>query len=197
MLKSSAVGSAILVALAASPSHATVNVTIDLSRQRMHVQGSGGSYDWPVSTARSGYVTPGGVYRVQRLMKVYYSKKYDNAPMPNAIFYSGGYAIHGTSAVAHLGHPASHGCVRLAPGNAARLFEMVRAEGALISIGGSPPASQRFYARAVERYVAPRVQRAGFGDQNGQTPRYYTVPSGYGGGYGYASYTYGIGADPF
>ncbi len=163
----------------------------------MHVQGSGGSYDWPVSTARSGYVTPRGVYRAQRLMKVYYSKKYDNAPMPNAIFYSGGYAIHGTSAVSHLGTPASHGCVRLAPGNAARLYEMVRAEGALISISGTPPMSQRYYARAGERYTAPSVQRAGSGDQNAQPGGYYTVPSGYGGGFGYSPYIYGSGADPF
>ena len=180
---------AVFMSLAASPSHATVDVKIDLSQQRMHVEGEGGSYDWPVSTARSGYVTPTGVYRSQRLMKVYHSKKYDNAPMPNAVFYSGGYAIHGTNAVSHLGHPASHGCVRLAPGNAARLFEMVRSEGARISISGSPPASPHFYARAGGRSGAPRVQSTGYGDPYGQD-------GGYGDGYRYSPYTYG-GGYPF
>jgi lipoprotein-anchoring transpeptidase ErfK/SrfK len=49
--------------------------------------------------------------------------------MPHALFFRGGYAIHGTYAVRQLGRPASHGCVRLAPGNARTLFDMVRGRG--------------------------------------------------------------------
>jgi lipoprotein-anchoring transpeptidase ErfK/SrfK len=49
--------------------------------------------------------------------------------MPNSIFFLGGYAIHGTNAVGKLGRPVSHGCVRLAPGNAAKLFSMVKKYG--------------------------------------------------------------------
>ena len=37
--------------------------------------------------------------------------------------------IHGTDQIKRLGKPASHGCVRLDPGNAKILFEMVKAEG--------------------------------------------------------------------
>ena len=47
----------------------------------------------------------------------------------HSIFFLGGYAIHGTNAVGKLGRPVSHGCVRLAPGNAAKLFAMVQKYG--------------------------------------------------------------------
>lgn len=133
--------------LFATPVLAEVNVQIDLSTQRMHVQSATGTYDWPVSTAREGYVTPTGTFKPERLMEVYHSKKYDNAPMPHAVFFYYGFAIHGTNEVRHLGHTASHGCVRLAPGNAAKLFGMVKAEGATITITGAP-AWQAGYAVA-------------------------------------------------
>lgn len=119
---------------------ATVQIRINIGTQTMAVTtGSGESYVWPVSTGMSGYATPNGTYGVQRMMAVAYSNIYSNAPMPHSIFFSGGYAIHGSYAVGLLGRPASHGCVRLAPGNAATLFSLVRAEGAVISISGSSP----------------------------------------------------------
>jgi lipoprotein-anchoring transpeptidase ErfK/SrfK len=49
--------------------------------------------------------------------------------MPFAVFFTGGYAIHATDAVARLGQPASHGCIRLAPQNAAMFFELVKIYG--------------------------------------------------------------------
>ena len=125
----------------AAPAHATVNVTIDLATQNMHVQSSTGTYDWPVSTARAGYVTPTGSFTPERMMEVYHSKKYDNAPMPHAIFFYYGFAIHGTNEVRHLGQPASHGCVRLAPANATKLYNMVKAEGGSIVVTGTPPGA--------------------------------------------------------
>ena len=124
----------------AAPAEAAVNIQVDLSTQTMHVtSGSGASYDWPVSTARAGYVTPNGHYGVQSLQAMHYSRKYHNSPMPHSIFFHGGYAIHGTYATGSLGAAASHGCVRLSPQHAAELYEMVRAEGASISIVGSRP----------------------------------------------------------
>ena len=117
--------------LAPAPSHAEVNVRIDRATQTMRVWVNGElRHEWPVSTGRRGYGTPGGSYRPQRLEKRWYSSKYHNAPMHNAIFFHGGYAIHGTSYVSQLGQPASHGCVRLEPGNAAELYDLVRASGA-------------------------------------------------------------------
>ena len=143
-----ALASTTAVACAVAPAGAAV-VNIDLATQRMHVQTAAGvTYDWPVSTARDGYVTPTGTFQPERLAEVYHSKKYDNAPMPHAVFFYYGFAIHGTNEVRHLGHPASHGCVRLAPANAARLFNLVKAEGATITIAGTPPGQAPYAAVA-------------------------------------------------
>jgi L,D-transpeptidase catalytic domain len=49
--------------------------------------------------------------------------------MPHSIFFHGGYAIHGTYEINRLGGPASHGCIRLHPANAAALFALVKREG--------------------------------------------------------------------
>ncbi len=125
--------------------NAAVLINIDLSSQTMHVSSDMGSYDWRISTARSGYRTPRGTYRPYQLLRMHYSHKYHMSPMPYSIFFAGGYAIHGTYETTSLGRPASHGCIRLAPGNAARLFHMVQAEGAAITISGSPPHTS-YYA---------------------------------------------------
>jgi lipoprotein-anchoring transpeptidase ErfK/SrfK len=107
-----------------------VNVVIDISSQSMAVKVNGWPYGrWKVSTARQGYYTPRGTYWVQRTAKVYYSRKYDNSPMPNSVFFKGGYAIHGSYYVRSLGRPASHGCVRLLPANAAKLYNLVQKYG--------------------------------------------------------------------
>ena len=96
----------------------------------MHVYVDGGlAYVWPVSTARRGYWTPPGNYSVQRMARMWYSRKYHMSPMPYSLFFHGGYAIHGTGSIRQLGRPASHGCVRLHPGNARALFQLVRYYG--------------------------------------------------------------------
>jgi hypothetical protein len=118
---------------------ATVRVEVDLGTQTMHVSSSHGDYDWPVSTGRPGFRTPTGAYRPQRMYEMTHSNEYDNAPMPHAIFFSGGYAIHGTYSTGQLGRVASHGCIRLAPGHAAALYRMVQREGASIVISGQAP----------------------------------------------------------
>lgn len=153
-------GAGLAALLLAGTARATVSVTIDLATQHMHVESAKGSFDWPVSTAREGYVTPTGTFAPERMMDVYFSKKYDNAPMPHAIFFYYGFAIHGTNEVRHLGHPASHGCVRLAPGNAAKLYSMVKAEGATITITGVPPWAPPGYSAAVAS-TAPAASSGG------------------------------------
>lgn len=131
----------LLFALLTSPAFAgSVSVVVDVSRQTMSVSVDGvPQYNWRVSTARKGYHTPRGKFRPTRMAAVYYSKKYDNSPMPHSVFFVGGYAIHGTEYVRSLGHPASHGCVRLHPANAAVLYSLVKTYGAgntLIRIQG-------------------------------------------------------------
>jgi L,D-transpeptidase catalytic domain len=119
---------------------ATVRIDIDLSTQTMHVASGGGeSYDWPISSGRRGHLTPRGRFRPIALYPMIHSLKYDNAPMPHSIFFLSQYAIHATNAVRALGRPASHGCVRLSPANAATLYAMVESQGAVISIVGAIP----------------------------------------------------------
>ncbi len=117
---------------------------INLSTQTMDVLVDGQlRYSWKVSTGRKGFHTPTGSYKPYYLNSMHYSKKYDNAPMPHSVFYSGGFAVHGTYAVKGLGAPASHGCTRLAPQNAKTFFNLVmkyKKAGTRIRISGQTPA---------------------------------------------------------
>jgi hypothetical protein len=149
------VGLAIAAVLSLSASaYADVNITISKSQQQMLVSIDGGpSYRWTVSTGRSGYTTPSGSFNAIRLERVYFSKKYDDAPMPNSVFFYGGYAIHGTLEERRLGNAVSHGCVRLARENAAVLYAAVQAHGMSRThiritdgpIYGGPPVVARGY----------------------------------------------------
>jgi len=121
----------VMIPLIATPARADLRVDIDKSSQRMSVRVDGAPrYSWPVSTGRRGYGTPSGTFHPQAMMRRYFSRKYYNAPMPHAIFFYYGFAIHGTTDISRLGGPASHGCVRLHPGHAATLFALVQREGA-------------------------------------------------------------------
>ncbi len=109
---------------------ANVVVHIDRATQRMSVIVDGEPrYNWRISTARRGYITPPGSYHPQMMARRWFSKRYYNSPMPHSIFFYRGYAIHGTYEISHLGGPASHGCVRLDPGNAAILYGVIEREG--------------------------------------------------------------------
>ncbi|CAG1013687.1 MAG: L,D-transpeptidase [Rhizobiaceae bacterium] len=103
---------------------------ISISEQKMRVIVDGRqAFEWKVSTAGKGYVTPTGSFKPTRMHEMWYSRKYDNAPMPHSVFFHGGYAVHATPHVKRLGRPASHGCVRLHPDNAQDFFELVKAFG--------------------------------------------------------------------
>jgi lipoprotein-anchoring transpeptidase ErfK/SrfK len=143
-LKAALIAGALSIPAFGATAKAEVVIDVDLTTQTMHVQSATGSFDWPVSTARAGFVTPRGHFAPTGLERMHYSKKYHNSPMPYSIFFRGGYAIHGTYATSALGTPASHGCVRLAPQHAKTLFEMVEREGGSISIMGS---SNRYASR--------------------------------------------------
>jgi hypothetical protein len=122
--------SAVWLAGAALPAEADILVRVDQSTQRMSVDVDGEHlYDWRVSTGRPGYETPNGTFRPNRMDADHFSDEYESAPMPHAIFFDlHGHAIHGS--FDPIGHPAaSHGCVRLDPANAAKLFDLVNEEG--------------------------------------------------------------------
>jgi hypothetical protein len=109
---------------------AAMSVRVDIAAQRMQVTTTDGeAYNWTISSGRKGFRSPNGVFRPTRLEKNWYSRKYGGA-MPYAVFFRGGYAIHGTNAVGALGRPASHGCIRLHTANAAKFFALVKKHGA-------------------------------------------------------------------
>ncbi len=128
-------------AVAASDAEARLDVYVDKSTQRLSVIRNGSLlYVWPVSTGRDRFSTPSGVYAPERLERSWFSKAYYNSPMPYAIFFHNGYAIHGSYDIAKLGGPASHGCVRLHPRDAALLYGLVEQEGpgnTAIFVGGN------------------------------------------------------------
>ena len=76
----------------------SIVINIDKSAQEMTVFVDGVElYSWPVSTGMRGYSTPSGSYTASSMNEIWYSKQWDNAPMPNAIFFTKqGHAIHGT-----------------------------------------------------------------------------------------------------
>jgi hypothetical protein len=138
------------LAIGVPPVIAGVLVSVDKSTQRMSVSVDGAQrYEFAVSTGRSGYGTPNGTYHPQRLERSWFSREYYHSPMPHSIFFHGGYAIHGSYEINRLGGPASHGCIRLHPSNAAALFALVRSEGVgatTIVVSGSNPVSARYSA---------------------------------------------------
>lgn len=103
---------------------------VDVPSQTMVVIHRGEvKYRWKVSTARAGKITPSGTWSAKWLSKNHRSSRYNNAPMPYAIFYNGNYAVHGTDQVSRLGRPASAGCVRLDTRNARILYKLAQQEG--------------------------------------------------------------------
>lgn len=157
---------------------AAVSILVDKNTQQMTVSVDGATrYTWPVSSGNPSHETPNGSFKTFRMEEDHYSKEFDDAPMPNAIFFTKqGHAIHGTDAVGRLGTPASHGCVRLSRANALKLWDLVKAEGLLnttVTLTGSSQV-------ALARNPKPRTNIATSRDTDGQpveiSPR--TLPQG-------------------
>jgi lipoprotein-anchoring transpeptidase ErfK/SrfK len=114
----------------AAPARADVVAIIDIHTQTVTVKVNGFTrHTFAASTARPGFFTPIGTFKAEKMFVMAYSSLYNNAPMPNAVFFHYGWAIHGTTDVAKLGRPASAGCVRLHPQNAKILFDLIKTHG--------------------------------------------------------------------
>ena len=166
---------------------AAVLINIDKSKQKMTVFLDGvEKYVWPVSTGLAGYSTPSGTYTATSMNEIWYSKEWDNAPMPHSIFFrKDGYAIHGSYEVKSLGKPASHGCVRISPANAATLFALVKKIGLKnteVVLTGVTPGGEYKVARPEEprydNYYAQPQWGGGFFGRSFSGP-YYNGSQGY------------------
>ena len=144
---------AVLTALTfVQPARANVMIVIDKAAQKMTVTVDGEDrYTWPISTGRPGYDTPSGEFQPFRMERDHFSQEWDDAPMPNSIFFTKiGHAIHGTFEARNLGRPASHGCVRLSTQNAATLFALIKEEGVFntrVRLTGETPKFEEPVAR--------------------------------------------------
>ena len=158
---------ALSMSFLASPARAALVIAVDKSAQTLTVTRDGETlHTWPVSTGKSGYATPSGNFTAFRMAAEYYSKEWDDAPMPHSVFFTKqGHAIHGSYEVKRLGSPASHGCVRLAPENAAKLFALVKEKG----LPNTPPCPASAALRATAKAPAAAAGfslatcQAGFG----------------------------------
>ena len=108
--------------------------TVSVKQQQMFLEVNGDGHTktaliWKVSTGKPGLDTPQGSYRPTWLDANHKSDEYEDAPMPYAVFFSGGYAVHATEFTKRLGTPASHGCVRLSLENAQTFFNLVKTYG--------------------------------------------------------------------
>jgi hypothetical protein len=147
---------------AGSACAAQVLVSINESSQEMTVSIDGQQeYVWPVSTGITRYATPTGTYKPFRMEEYHFSEEWDDAPMPNSIFFTPlGHAIHGTEHVASLGRPASHGCVRLAPDDAATLYALVEEAGmanTTVVVQGSAESVSNKPAQQLVEYPPQRL----------------------------------------
>jgi L,D-transpeptidase-like protein len=177
-LRALALVAALLAPVSAS---AAIVVQIDKSTQRMTVSRDGERlHTWPVSTGKRGFSTPSGSYKAFRMEKDHFSREWDDAPMPNSIFFTkDGHAIHGSYDTKRIGSPASHGCVRLSPEHAAILFNLVKADGVLntqVVLTGTEPAASRNVAsapdnaRAANARGAPGIDAQLYGERGYGTP---------------------------
>jgi hypothetical protein len=145
---------AIMMVTGVPSAFAHVLISVDKNYQQMSVSVNGmPRYRFTVSTGRAGYGTPSGTYHPQRLERSWFSREYYNSPMPHSIFFHGGFAIHGSYEISRLGGPASHGCIRLHPSDAAELFDLVRNQGmaaTTIVVSGSNPTSARYSPEPTE-----------------------------------------------
>jgi lipoprotein-anchoring transpeptidase ErfK/SrfK len=152
-----------------------VVININKAKQSMTVFVDGiQKYDWPVSTGRAGYSTPSGTFTATSMNEIWYSKQWDNSPMPHSIFFmKDGHAIHGSYEVKNLGKAVSHGCVRISPENAATIYALVEANGlenTQIVLTGVTPGGEFKFARGQEG--------PGWGFSPFGAP-YYGAPRGY------------------
>ncbi len=175
--------------LVATPAGAKVLIEIDKSNQQMFVSVDGAPlYHWPVSTGRAGRDTPSGSFRAFRMERDHFSREWDDAPMPHSIFFTkAGHAIHGSYEVRKIGTPASAGCVRLNPENAARLFALVEQQGVLnttvVVAGTNAVARRRLPRPQYEEEEAPAYAPPGYYQPRGYyepapryDPRHYEYP---------------------
>ncbi|WP_290062947.1 L,D-transpeptidase, partial [Amycolatopsis solani] len=92
---------------------------VDLSAHQAWLLQGGKVVYGPVKMlpGRKGYATPTGTFHVLSKEKMHLSKEFDNAEMPNSVFFYPGDAFHTGSLSVY-----SHGCIHLSPAASLKFF---------------------------------------------------------------------------
>ena len=120
-----------------------LQIIISINQQKLHLYSDGTHVaDAPIATGVPGHPTPTGVFSVIDKERYHESNIYSGAPMPymQRITWSGVAMHHGQN----LGHPASHGCIRMSQEFASRLW-VLPSLGARVTIA-RPELTPRDFA---------------------------------------------------
>jgi lipoprotein-anchoring transpeptidase ErfK/SrfK len=137
-----------------------LQIIISIDQQKLHLYSDGSEVaEALVATGVPGHPTPVGVFSVIQKDRLHHSNIYSGAPMPfmQRITWSG-VAMHEGG---NLGHPASHGCVRLPHDFATRLWVLTKL-GARVIIARPElrPAEFADPKLFVHREISPAVPTA-------------------------------------
>ena len=127
--------------------NAVVQLTVDLTRQRLKVKSPALNAEFRISSGLlpdNGTPGSGKCFAPDVVEAMHFSTLYNNAPMPNTVFFNGNVALHGTSFMNELklGWPVSHGCVRLSRVNSKKVYDLVLKTGkskVIICVTGTTP----------------------------------------------------------
>jgi lipoprotein-anchoring transpeptidase ErfK/SrfK len=105
------------------PCAATAKACVDISAHKAWLLDGGKVIYGPVPMlpGRKGYPTPTGTFHVLSKEKMHLSKEFDNAPMPNSVFFYPGDAFHTGSLSVY-----SHGCIHLSSAASLRFFNTLK-----------------------------------------------------------------------
>ncbi len=102
-----------------------LQIFISINQQKLHLYGGGVHVaDTSIATGVPSHPTPLGVFSVIQKQLFHRSNIYSNAPMPymQRVTWSG-VAMHEGQ---NIGHPASHGCIRMPHDFAVRLYRLTK-----------------------------------------------------------------------
>jgi hypothetical protein len=107
------------------PPKGPLQIVISVDQQKLHLYSDGMLVaDTAVATGVADHPTPLGIFSIIQKSRDHHSNIYSNAPMPymERLTWSG-IALHEGF---NLGHPASHGCIRVSHDFAVRLWGLTR-----------------------------------------------------------------------
>jgi len=131
-------------------------IAVSIGAQRVKIYDANGFFaEAPVSTGMAGHPTPMGVFSVIEKDRYHHSNIYSGAPMPfmQRITW-GGVAMH---AGVLPGYPASHGCIRMPPDFATKMWGWTKMGARVFVTPGELPAPASFSHPFLAAYkVAPQ-----------------------------------------